>query len=58
MYFGGKLLIMIPKTNTINLNNVINYLNSLEFKKHYTFSNRFKIGHKQLSKGLIPKNIL
>jgi len=57
MYFGGALLIMIPKRN-VNMENVIEYLNSSVFKKNYIYSNRFKIGHKQLSKAYIPKEIL
>ena len=57
MYFGGSLLIMIPKKN-VNIKNVTNYLNSNQFKENYIYSGRFKIGHKQLSKAYIPKDIL
>ena len=46
-YFGGALLMMIPKKE-IDLKKVVKYLNSDTFKENYTFSKRFKIGHKQL----------
>ena len=47
-YFGGGLLILIPKQQ-INLDNVVLYLNSSEFKNSFMFSGRFKIGHRQIS---------
>ena len=47
-YFGGSLLMMIPKKK-INLKKIVKYLNSEKFKSNYMFSGRFKIGHKQLS---------
>ena len=46
-YFGGSLLMLLPKKD-IELKNVIEYLNSDIFKENYTFSKRFKIGHRQL----------
>ena len=46
--FGGKLLCMIPKSTDVDLDKVVEFLNSDVFKKNYTYSNRFKIGHKQL----------
>jgi len=55
--FGGGLLIMIPKENiTISnqqLQNITQYLNSEDFKKNYTYSGRFKIGHKLLCNSLL-----
>ena len=45
--FSGNLMLMVPKID-INLSVVVDYLNSENFKKNYTFSGRFKIGHKQL----------
>lgn len=51
-YFGGKLLILIPK-QSININNIINYLNNDIYKSNYTYSGRFKIGQKQLCKSTI-----
>ena len=46
-YFGGSLLIMIPK-QTINTKKIVDYINSDTFKSNYMYSGRFKIGHKQL----------
>jgi adenine-specific DNA-methyltransferase len=46
--FGGKLLCMIPKSTDVDLDKVVEFLNSDVFKKNYIYSNRFKIGHKQL----------
>jgi adenine-specific DNA-methyltransferase len=51
-HFGGKLLCLIPKEN-INLDTIIEYLNSNEFKKNYMYAGRFKIGHRQLSLALL-----
>ena len=51
-YFGGGLLILIPKTN-INLDTILNYLNSEYFKKNFIYSGRFKIGHRQISNSYI-----
>lgn len=58
-YFGGNLIIMIPKNTSINLDSVVDYLNSECFKKNYMYSGRFKIGHKQLCNALlnIPSEI-
>lgn len=54
--FGGALLCLIPKTamSQSQLDQVVKYLNSDEWKKDYIFSGRFKIGHKQLSNVLLP----
>mgnify|MGYP003671593184 FL=1 len=46
-YFGGNLIIMIPKKE-INITKLVEYINSDLFKSNYMYSNRFKIGHKQL----------
>jgi len=51
-YFGGGLLMLIPKKE-YNLNNIIAYLNSDLFKNNFTFSGRFKIGHRQISNSFI-----
>lgn len=51
-YFGGSLLMLKPKSN-INLNSYITYLNSPEFRKNFTYSGRFKIGHKQISDSFV-----
>ena len=47
-YFGGSLLMLLPKEE-IDLKKVVSYLNSEKFKKNFTYSGRFKIGHRQLS---------
>tara|TARA_Y100000034_G_scaffold122554_2_gene168160 strand:+ start:396 stop:1571 length:1176 start_codon:yes stop_codon:yes gene_type:complete len=52
-YFGGGLIILIPKQK-INLDNIISYLNSDDFKDNFMFSGRFKIGHRQISNSYIP----
>ena len=46
-YFGGSLLMLLPKKE-IDLKKIVEYLNSDTFKVNYTFSKRFKIGHRQL----------
>jgi hypothetical protein len=56
-YFGGNLLMLKPKKE-INLFKIIEYLNSDKFKKQFTFSGRFKIGHRQLCNSLIPNEYL
>jgi adenine-specific DNA-methyltransferase len=56
-FFGGGLIALIPKYQ-INLKNVETYLNSLDFRKNFIFSGRFKIGHRQISNSYIPYNLL
>ena len=52
-YFGGNLILMIPKFQ-YNLVPIVDYLNSNIFKQNFMFSNRFKIGHRQLCLSTIP----
>ena len=52
-YFGGNLLILTPKQE-INLEKIMNYFNSSQFKEQYMFSNRFKINHKNLKECYVP----
>ena len=52
-YFGGGLIILIPKKK-INLDIILSYLNSDDFKSNFMFSGRFKIGHRQISNSYIP----
>ena len=47
-YFGGGLIIMIPK-KPVNIKKLADYMNGDDFKSNYMYSGRFKIGHKQLS---------
>jgi len=57
-YFGGNLIMLIPKNNNLNLNNIISYLNSNNFKNNFIFSGRFKIGHRQISNSYILNEYL
>uniref|UniRef100_A0A6C0FBN5 site-specific DNA-methyltransferase (adenine-specific) n=1 Tax=viral metagenome TaxID=1070528 RepID=A0A6C0FBN5_9ZZZZ len=50
--FGGGLIAMIPK-KSIDLAKVTQYINSTAFKSNYTYSGRFKIGHRQLRNSLL-----
>lgn len=52
-YFGGGLILLIPKDNNINLMKMNNYFNSDDFKINYLYSGRFKIGHRQVANCLI-----
>lgn len=52
-YFGGGLIMLKPN-KSCNLSEVIDYLNSDEFKNNFIFSGRFKIGHRQLSNSYFP----
>jgi adenine-specific DNA-methyltransferase len=47
-YFGGNLMVMKPKKQC-NLDKIVEYLNSEEFKKRFEFSGRFKMSHNVLS---------
>jgi len=57
-YFGGSLIMLKPKNDIINLNNIVSYLNSNIFKDNFIFSERFKIGHRQISNSYIPNEYL
>jgi adenine-specific DNA-methyltransferase len=54
-YFNGNLLILIPnqEISLEKLINIVDYLNSENFKKNFIFSGRFKIGHRQICNSLI-----
>jgi len=56
-YFGGGLIILIPKKK-INIDAIVSYLNSDDFKHNFMFSKRFKIGHRQISNSFIPVKYL
>ena len=47
-YFGGGLLMLCPKNKSIDLEPIVNYINSIEFRKSYIYAGRFKIGQRQL----------
>jgi adenine-specific DNA-methyltransferase len=56
-YFGGNLIMLVPKnlkTPDSFLKKILEYLNSSVFKNNFTFSKRFKIGHRQISNSIIP----
>ena len=56
-YFSGSLIMLLPKKQC-NLNNVVSYINSNTFKSNFTFSGRFKIGHRQICNHHIPPTCL
>lgn len=56
-YFGGNLIMLKPK-NKIDLQILVDYFNANQFKSNFMFSNRFKIGHRQLCNSLIPKTLI
>ena len=56
-YFGGGLLMLVPKKNC-NLNKIVEYMNTSKFKNNFIFSKRFKIGHRVLSNSFIPSECL
>tara|TARA_Y100000590_G_scaffold470424_1_gene664802 strand:- start:3466 stop:4590 length:1125 start_codon:yes stop_codon:yes gene_type:complete len=51
-YFGGGLLMLLPKTDC-NLDTIVTFLNTPTFKKNFTYSGRFRIGQSQLAKSYI-----
>ena len=57
MYFGGKLLMLLPKQTNIDLDKIIHIINDEKTKINYLYSGRYKIGHRQLSSLLIPKSL-
>jgi len=52
-YFGGALLCLVPKTQ-LDIQKIINHINSVSFQKDYSYAGRIKIGHKQISSAIIP----
>ena len=57
-YFGGKLIMLLPKTKCQIL--VVLSSSSMEknFRKKFTFSGRFKIGQRHLTVSHIPIDFL
>jgi len=47
-YFGGALLCMVPKNPDVDLSKIVEFLNKIETRRDYTYSGRFKMGHRQL----------
>ena len=56
-YFGGSLIMLQPKKKC-NLTKVVAFINSDTFKENFVFSNRFKIGHRQISRSLFPADAI
>jgi adenine-specific DNA-methyltransferase len=56
-YFGGGLIMLKPKKKC-DLNKVKIFLNSDQFKNNFIFSERFKIGHRQLCNSYISNEYL
>ena len=57
-YFGGNLLMILPKNNNVDLTKLCTYFNSNEFKTNYLYSNRFIIKQKNIKDCYIIKEIL
>lgn len=59
-YFGGGLIMMLPKKEIYGdhcmkeLEKIVAYINSAEFKSNFMFSGRFKIGQRQLCYSMYP----
>ena len=56
-YFAGSLLMLKPKKKC-DLNNIVSYLNSIEFKKNFLYAGMFKIQQRQLCNSFIPSEYL
>ena len=56
-YFGGSLIMLKPKKKC-NLYNIVSYMNSEKFKENFMFSNRFKIGHRQICNSVLPNSFI
>ena len=55
-YFGGSLLCLVPKEDStdLDLQKIVEHINSTIFQKDYMYAGRFKIGHKQISTAIVP----
>jgi adenine-specific DNA-methyltransferase len=56
-FFGAQLIMLKPKKK-LQLDKIVNYLNSNEYKKNFVFSGRFKIGQRQLENSIVPFKLL
>jgi len=52
-YFGGSLLMMKPNDCKINLDLIVDQLNSKSFRSKFMASGRFKIGHRMLVNSMV-----
>lgn len=55
--FGAGLIMLKPKKE-MDLQKIIEYLNSKQFKENFMYSGRFKIGHRQISYSTLPTQYL
>lgn len=51
--FGGQLLCLIPKDPAMDLESVVEFLNSQQFLQNFMYSGRIKVGHRQISNSLL-----
>ena len=56
-YFGGSLMMLLPQKK-INLDNVVQYMNSEHFIDMFLYSGRYKIGHRILCNAIIDREII
>lgn len=51
-YYGGNLIMLKPKVKC-DLDKIVRYLNSNEFREQFTMAGRFKIGQRHILKSMI-----
>lgn len=52
-YFGGSLLMLLPKDKNTNLTDILDKINSEDFKSNYMYANRFQIGQRQMKNAFL-----
>jgi adenine-specific DNA-methyltransferase len=59
-YFDGSLLCLYPKQPLEDgqIKNIVEYLNTDTYLKHFLYSGRYKVGQKTLADSHIPKSLL
>lgn len=57
-YFDGSLLCLYPKNSAINLDKLLDYLNTEDFLENFKFAGRYKLGQKSLADMVLPKILL
>jgi adenine-specific DNA-methyltransferase len=56
-YFGGSLLMLLPRRK-MNLNGIVEFMNTETFRSNFLYSGRFKIGQGQLCKSSLPDRLV
>lgn len=63
-YFGGRLIMLKPKSEeelagrpSVDLEAIMDWMNSQEFQKHFQYAGRFKIGQRQLVNSVLPPKL-